>query len=612
MFAQKIGFGYASDVYNPQLGLVRTLRGLTPKFGSFDDQELDEQRLERRLSGNPDLAPAESAYWIRKLQARFMAGDYASAVEASSRAQKLQGAWQTTLEMADHFFYGALSQAAFYGSARLEERQHHLEALTGYHRQIEVWAVNCPQNFENRAALVSAEIARIEGRILDAEQLYEQAIRSARANGFIHNEGVANELASRFYAARGFENIAHMYLQDARYCYLSWGADGKVRQLDQLYPRLRKEEAVSGPAGTIGAPVENLDLATVIRVSQAVSGEIVLEKLIDTLMMTALQHAGADRGLLILLRGDQMQIEAEAATDRDKIAVRLLGKMPAGSELPDSVFQYVLRTKEGVIIDDASVNTQFSADPYFVRTRARSILCFPLVKQATLTGVLYLENSLASHVFTPARIEVLKLLASQAAISLENAHLYTDLDQAQAYLSEAQRLSQTGSVGWVPSSGELIWSSETYRIFDYDPAIKPTLEMVLQRVHPEDRSLVQQLMDRASRTGHDWNLDHRLLMPDGSVKHLHVVAHAVKNDSRGEVSFVGAVMDVTAAKQSQQALEQAFREIKTLKDQLQSENIVLREEIDKASMFEQIVGTSPPCETCCLAYPKLLPPTRVF
>jgi len=614
VFADKIGFGYASDVYNPQLGLVRTLRGLTPKFGSFDDHEVDELRLERRLSGNADLAPAESGYWIRKMQARFMAGDYAAAVEASSRALKLQGAWQTTLEMADHFFYGALSRAAFYDSAPLEERQQHLEALAGYHRQLEVWAANCPENFENRAALVSAEIARIEGRILDAEQLYEQAIRSADANGFVHNEGVANELASRFYAARGFENIAHIYLQDARYCYLSWGADGKVRQLDRLYRRLREEEAVSGPASTIGAPVENLDLATVVRVSQAVSGEIVLEKLIDTLMVTALQHAGAGRGLLIVLRGDRMQIEAEAVTDRDKIAVRLLGKVPAGSELPDSVFQYVLRTKEGVILDDASADTQFSADPYFIRTRARSILCLPLVKQATLTGVLYLENSLASHVFTPARIEVLKLLASQAAISLENAHLFTDLDQAytdlhqaQAYLSEAQRLSQTGSVSWAPSSGELIWSSETYRIFDYDPTIKPTVEMVLQRVHPEDRSLVQQLMDRASRTGHDWNLDHRLLMPDGSVKHLHVVAHAVKNDSRGEVSFVGAVMDVTAAKQSQQALEQAFREIKTLKDQLQSENIVLREEIDKASMFEQIVGTSAPLRNVLSRVSKVAP-----
>jgi len=230
-----------------------------------------------------------------------------------------------------------------------------------------------------------------------------------------------------------------------------------------------------------------------------------------------------------------------------------------------------------------------------------------LISQAKLTGVLYFENNLVARVFTADRIKVLKLLASQAAISLENAHLYTDLDEARAYLSEAQKLSLTGSIGWIPSSGELIWSSETYRIFDYDPAIKPTAEMVLQRVHPEDRSVVEQLIDRASRTGDDWNLDHRLLMPDGSVKYLHVVAHAVENDSRGEVHFVGAVMDVTAAKESQLALEQALGEIKTLKDQLQSENIVLREEVDKASMFEQIVGTSAPLRKVLSRLSKVAP-----
>ena len=158
---------------------------------------------------------------------------------------------------------------------------------------------------------MGAEIARIEGRELDAERLYEQAIRSAHANGFVHNEALANELAARFYAARGFEKIAHAYLRDARYCYLRWGADGKVRQLDQLYPHLREEEPVPGPTSTIGAPVEHLDLATVIKVSQAVSGEIVLEKLIDTLMRTAIEHAGAERGLLILPRGDEQRIAAK-------------------------------------------------------------------------------------------------------------------------------------------------------------------------------------------------------------------------------------------------------------------------------------------------------------
>jgi transcriptional regulator with GAF, ATPase, and Fis domain len=137
--------------------------------------------------------------------------------------------------------------------------------------------------------------------------------------------------------------------------------------------------------------------------------------------------------------------------------------------------------------------------------------------------------------------------------------------------------------------------------------MKPTVEMVLQRAHPEDRTLVQEFLDRASRSGQDWNLDHRLLMPDGSVKYLHVLAHAVRNDSAGEESFIGAVMDVTAAKQSQQALEQAFREIKTLKDRLQSENIVLREEIDKASMFEQIVGASPPLRNVLSRVSKVAP-----
>ena len=172
-------------------------------------------------------------------------------------------------ETAEYHFYGALSRAASCDSAAAGERQQHLEALAAHHRQLEVWAENCPENFENRAALVGAEIARIEGRELDAERLYEQAIRSARANGFVHNEALANELAARFYAARGFEKIAHVYLQDARYGYLRWGADGKVRQLDQLYPHLREEEPVPGPTSTIGAPVEHLDLATVIKVSQA-------------------------------------------------------------------------------------------------------------------------------------------------------------------------------------------------------------------------------------------------------------------------------------------------------------------------------------------------------
>ena len=239
-FAQKARFGITIDFIATQLALIRTLRGLTPTFGSFDDEQFDERQIERRFSENPDLAFGECWYWIRKLQARFLAGDYSSAIEASSKAQRLLWAPVSMLENAEYHFYGALSRAASCDFVAAGEPQ--LDAIAAHHEQLQIWAANCPDNFENRAALVGAELARIEGRDADAMRLYEQAIRSARGNGFIHNEALANEIASRFYAARGFEKIAQVYLQDARYGYLRWGADGKVRQLDEMYPRLGEEE----------------------------------------------------------------------------------------------------------------------------------------------------------------------------------------------------------------------------------------------------------------------------------------------------------------------------------------------------------------------------------
>ena len=228
-FAHKMRFGLVIDRITAQLGLIRTLRGLTQKFGSFDDGQFDELRFEGHLSGNPALALPECWYWTRKLQARFFAGDYAAAVDASLRAQRLLWTSPSCFETAEYRFYGALSRAASWDSAAADQRQQHFEALTAHHGQLEVWAENCPENFETRVALVGAEIARIQGRELDAERLYEQAIRSSRANGFVHNESLANELAARFYATRGFETIAHAYMRNAWLCYLRWGATGKVR-----------------------------------------------------------------------------------------------------------------------------------------------------------------------------------------------------------------------------------------------------------------------------------------------------------------------------------------------------------------------------------------------
>jgi PAS domain S-box-containing protein len=467
-FAQKMQFGLAIDSIAAQLGLVRTLRGSTPNFGCFDDEQFDELRMERLLRSNPELALPECWYWIRKLQARFFAGDYAAALEAAEMAQRLIWTSPSMFETAEYHFYGGLSRAASCDSATAAEQRQQVEFLVAHHRQLKIWAANCPENFENRAALVGAEIARIEGRLVDAENLYEQAIRSARTNGFVHNEALANELAARFYAARGFQTTARAYLKEGRYCYMRWGADGKVRQLDKIYPYLRAEETALAPTRTVEASVEQLDLATVIKVSQAVSGEIVLDKLIDKLLRTALQHAGAARGLLMLARGTEQRIAAEATIGGETVIVQRCDAPVTAAALPESVLHYVVRTQESVILDDAATESSFAADPYIDERQPRSILCLPLINQAKLIGALYLENNLAPRIFAPGRIAVLKLLASQAAITLENARLYRDLAEREAKIRRLVDANIVGILIW-DLEGRILEANDAFlRIVGYD------------------------------------------------------------------------------------------------------------------------------------------------
>jgi predicted ATPase/signal transduction histidine kinase len=552
-FATNIRFVLVIDCITAQLGLIRTLRGLTAKFGAFSDERFDELQFERHLASDPVLALPECWYWIRKIQACFLAGDHPAAIEASVNAERLLWTSPAFWENAEYHFYSALARAASVDAAPDDARQRHLAALAAHQKQQEVWAQHCPENFETRSALVGAEIARIEGRVLEAEQLYEQAIRSAHSNGFVHNEAIAYELAARFYAARGFQKFADAYVLEARYCYQRWGADGKVAQLDHLHPHLKREPLSSTPTSTILARAELLDLATVSKVSQAVSGEMVLERLIDSLMRAAIEHAGAARGLLIRPREDQLLIEAEATTGGNDVTVHPRDAAVSAAVLPASIVHYVVRTRESVILDDASVENPFSADLYVRQHHARSVLCLPLINRGKLISVLYLENNLTPHVFSQARVTVLKLLASQAAISLENARLYRDAQQMEAYLKAAQTLSHTGSFGWRPATGEINWSEETYHIMGCERGTKPTLELVFRRIHPEDTDFVQGAIDRAILQGTDLDFEHRLLLSDGATKSVYILAHAVEDES-GNIEYVGAIMDITARKQAEEAL----------------------------------------------------------
>jgi len=553
-FAQKARFAFGIDLITTQLGLIRTLRGLTSTFGCFDDEQFDEARIELRFSENPDLAFGECWYWIRQLQARFFAGDYAGALEASSRAQRLLWTSPSKFETAEYHFYGALSQAASCASAAAGQRRQHVEALVAHHRQLEIWAANCPENFDNRAALVGAEIARLEGRDVDAMRLYEQSIRSARDNGFIHNEALANEIASRFYAARGFEKMARVYLKDARDGYVRWGADGKVRQLDEMYPHLREQEPVPGPTSTIRAPVEHLDLATVIKVSQAVSSEIVLEMLIDTLMRTAVEQAGAERGLLILPRGAEPRIEAEASTSGGTVVVQLRDQPVTAAVLPETVLHYVLRTRESVILDDAAAQPTFAADSYIRERQARSILCVPLVKQAKLIGVLYLENNLASRVFTPSRISVLELLASQAAISLENASLYSDLQEREARIRRLVDSNIVGIVIW-DFQGRILETNQAFLdIVGYAREDLASLRW-MELTPPEWRDVDDQAFAELKATGTVQPCEKEYFRKDGSRVPV-LVARAIFEWKPDE--GVAFVLDLTERKRAEYLTRQVF------------------------------------------------------
>jgi PAS domain S-box-containing protein len=443
-FVRKGKFRDVADILVSQQRFIRAMRGETTTLSTFSDDAFDEADFETALNDQGRMSSLICWYWILKLQARFFSGDYEGAVAAAEKARELLWSSDAHIQLLDYYFYSALAVAAVYGTAAPDKQMVWRALLARHVAQLGDWAEGCPATFRDKHALVSAEIARMEGRDLDAMHHYEEAIRLAHANGFVHMEALACELAARFYEARRFDRIAGTYLRAARYGYVCWGAIGKVRQLDSLYPQLGAERAAGGPASTIGTSLEQLDLATVIKVSQAVSGEMMLDRLLNTLMRTAIEQAGAGRGLLLLARGAEPRIKAQASIDGDTVAVQVGDAPVTAAMLPEAVLHYVMRTRESVILDDALNQYPFNADPYIRQHRVRSVLSLPLINQGELIGVLYLENNLTPSVFVPARIAVLKLLASQAAITLENSRLYGDLAEREARI---RRLVDANIVG---------------------------------------------------------------------------------------------------------------------------------------------------------------------
>jgi PAS domain S-box-containing protein len=456
-FAQKARFGLVIATMNGQLMLMRALRGLPHQFRLAANVACSEEAFQQHLEQDPHVAVSACAYWIRKLQIRFFDGDASGALDAAAKARARLWTLPSFFELAEYHFYHALANAARHDTAPADARPLLRQTVADHHRQIAIWAANCPDNFRSRAALVAAEMARIEQRDLEAMRHYEEAIAAAREQGILQNEALAYELASDFYRARGFAEIAATYLRQARARYARYGADGKVAQLDRRHALPADHGAPANGLAAIDTSNRQLDIATVVKASQAVSREIVLPALIETLMRITVEHAGADRGLLVLPAADGFQVEAEATSTHAGVDVTM--RPPAA--LPQSLLRYVARVRENVLLDDVAAPHLFADDPYFHAQPPRSVLCIPLMKQANLVGLLYLENRLAPQAFTRNHVAVLELLASQAAISLENATLYASLQAREARIRRLVESSIIGIFFW-STDGSITDANEAF------------------------------------------------------------------------------------------------------------------------------------------------------
>ncbi|ARV62613.1 serine/threonine protein kinase [Nostocales cyanobacterium HT-58-2] len=376
--------------------------------------------------------------FLNKLILCYLFGEFSQAAEYATKAQQYSDGVIGWLNVPLFHFYDSLAQLALYPSASHSQQKHHLSRVINNQEKMLKWAEYAPMNFQHKYELVEAEKARVLGQYWQAMEYYDRAIAGAKEQGYIQEEALANELAAKFYFEHGREKVAQTYLTDAYYGYIRWGATAKVKDLEAKYPQIFSQIPMRESKGlemnrTISSTTTTssraLDLAAVMKASQALSGEIVLNKLLAKLMQIVIENAGAETGFLILEKAGQLFIEASENVSQDDINVQQSTPVESSEQIPISVINYVQRTQENIVLNDASCEGSFTTDSYIINKKPKSILCTPIVNQGKLIGILYLENNLTTRAFTQERLEVLQLLSSQAAISIENARLYHDLEE---------------------------------------------------------------------------------------------------------------------------------------------------------------------------------------
>ncbi|MGJ3250603.1 MAG: PAS domain S-box protein [Elainellaceae cyanobacterium] len=406
--------------------------------------------------------------YLHKVILCYLFGKYHQAVQTAILARK-HFEEVTAIKILPIFcFYHSLALLSLPLDASNSEEEAWLSCVNTNQEKMQKWAEHAPMNYLHKFYLVEAEKARVSGQFFEAEELYERAIAGAAENEYIQEEALAYELAAKHYLARGREKIAQTYMKEAHYCYDRWGAIAKVKDLETRYPQFFSQSSRAASASipitaeTISNPFHTaFDLAAVMKASQAISREIELKQLLQSLMQTLIENAGAQTGYLILENSGEWSIEAacELNAVENACATQVLQSIPIAGQLPESIIQYVIRTLKPVTLNDATREGAFINEPYIQQNQPQSVFCLPLLNQAKLVGVLYLENRLAAGVFTPERSQVLQLLSTQAAIAIENANLYSELQAKESKITQFLEAIPVG-IGIVDATGRPYYTNQ--------------------------------------------------------------------------------------------------------------------------------------------------------
>ncbi len=419
---------------------IANLRGNSLNTFNLTGDIYDEQKmLDIHLQAN-DRTTLVSLYY-NKLLLCFLFGQYNEAVKNGELAEKYLDSAPGVFGVTLINFFTSLSRLALFATSSAPEKAKIKRKVKINQKMMKKWAHHAPMNHLHKYLLVEAERNRVAGNDDNAILNYDKAIELAGQQGYIHEQAVANELAAKFYLSRNESEKAVNYLQNARYGFLDWGANAKVRAMDETYDQIladfqiKVKDSEQSPEKNLTTSTyrsfEKLDFKSVMKASQTISSEIVIDRLLDQLMKIIIENAGAQKGVLILETDGKLSIEAELTMEQKNAGVLLSIPLEKSTTLPLSVVNYVARTQKFIVLNNAYKEGDFRNDPQILAGCSKSVFCGPILYKSRFLGVLYLENNLVTGAFNYERLEVLKLLTSQIAISLENARLYSNLEESE-------------------------------------------------------------------------------------------------------------------------------------------------------------------------------------